>query len=69
MPIVGDQATPPMVVVPPLLTVAPLTGTSIRDWVLTGPSLLQPRGIQNPSTPIQSVIEIRSIHLVAETYP
>ena len=42
---VGAQATPAIGCVP-AATVAPLRGTSMRDCVLIGPSLDQPRGIQ-----------------------
>ena len=39
----------------------------MRDWVLIGPSLAQPRGIQYPSKASQVVSSISVSHLVADT--
>ena len=45
MPVCWAQALPPTRT-DPAGTVAPLPGTSIRDWVLTGPFSDQPRSVQ-----------------------
>ena len=51
----------------PALTCAPARGTSIRDWVFTGPKADQPRGVQYPSSTANRVTLSSVTHLVAET--
>ena len=63
---VGAQATP-ATATRPALTLAPRRGTSMRDCVLMGPRLAQPRGTQYESNPSQVVRRISSSHFVADT--
>src|SRR5215210_4729312 len=67
MPRWGAQAIPPMGLLPEE-RLSPSAMVSMRDWVLTGPSLDQVRWIQYTSK-FQFVSSISVSHLVAETYP
>ena len=53
----------------PALTAAPSRGTSIRDWVFTGPFSDQPRWVQKASNLSNLVTSRSTSHFVADTKP
>ena len=60
------HALPPMRT-EPASTLAPSPGTSMRDWVLTGPFSAQPRWVQNAEILSNLVTSMSTSHFVADT--
>jgi hypothetical protein len=68
MPVCCAQATPPTRTAP-AMTRWFESGTSIRDWVRTGPSSAHPLSVQKAVKSSKRLTSRSTTHLVAETYP